>query len=51
LLVSYEKSEQSTDVINKADILLQELSQLKLSKDELERLKKMQKKYQQIAGI
>ena len=51
LIVSYEVSTQSNTQLKIAKSLLLELSQLKLNDRELERLKKMQKKYQQVAGI
>lgn len=51
LLVSYDQDNQSLGDLYKAKVLLLELTQLNLNNNEQERLKKMQKKYQRIAGI
>ena len=51
LIVSYEEENLVISYLDNAKVLLMELSQLKLNNEELERLKKMQKKYQQVAGI
>ncbi len=51
LLVSKEKEEESIEDLDKAKRLLLELARLELGSKELERLKKMQKKYQRVAGI
>lgn len=50
-LVSYEESDKSTDELSCAKRLLIELSHMKLTNEEIERVKKMQKKYQLVAGI
>lgn len=51
LLVAYEQDNRTIEGLNKAKALLHELTQQDLNNNELERLKKMQKKYQLIAGI
>jgi len=51
LLVSKEKEEETIEDLDKAKKLLLELARLELRNNDLERLKKMQKKYQRIAGI
>ena len=51
LLVPKEKNKESINDLHKAKKLLLELARLELGGKELERLKKMQKKYQQVAGI
>jgi len=51
LLVSKEKEVESVEDLEKAKKLLLELAKLELGSNELERLKKMQKKYQRVAGI
>jgi len=51
LLVSKEKEEESIEDLDKAKRLLLELARLELGSKELERLKKMQKKYQRVARI
>jgi len=50
-LVSYEEGLFKGSPLNKAKDLLDELSNDTLNKAESDRLKKMQKKYQQVAGI
>jgi len=50
-LVSYEKNRQTISELHKAKNLLLEVTKLDLNLNELERLKKIQKKYQQIASI
>jgi DNA-binding response OmpR family regulator len=51
LLVSYEKGRQSITELHKTKNLLLEMTKLDLTMNEQERLKKMQKKYQKVAGI
>jgi len=51
LIVSFQNSKLSIDDLNKAKILLLDLAQSNLSDNEQERLKKIQKKYQRVAGI
>jgi DNA-binding response OmpR family regulator len=51
LLAAYDQDNQTVKGLNKAKALLLELTRLDLNNNELERLKKMQKKYQLIAGI
>ena len=51
LLVSYEKNRQEISELHKAKNLLLEVAKLDLHLNELVKLKKMQKKYQQVAGI
>ena len=51
LLVSYDQDKQSEEDLHKAKILLMELTRLDLSNNELERLKKMQKKYLSLIHI
>ncbi len=51
LLVAYEEHSQRNSDLSNAKVLLVEVSNYKLTSDETNRLKKMQKKYQQIAGI
>ncbi|PKI16299.1 response regulator [Colwellia sp. 12G3] len=51
LLVSYDKDKEPVTNLHKAKNILLEISKLDLTMNELERLKKMQKKYQQAAGI
>jgi DNA-binding response OmpR family regulator/Tfp pilus assembly protein PilF len=51
LLVSYIEGESNGVELERARVLLDKLNNMSLSHMEFERLKKMQKKYQQIAGI
>ncbi|TYK64177.1 response regulator [Colwellia echini] len=51
LLVSYEKLKPTTEELAKANKLIVEISALHLNNNEEGKLKKMQKKYQRIAGI
>ncbi|KGJ88576.1 response regulator [Colwellia psychrerythraea] len=51
LLVSFESNKTLVSNFQRAKILLLEMTHVRLNNNELERLKKMQKKYQQIAGI
>ncbi|HCM48839.1 MAG TPA: response regulator [Colwellia sp.] len=51
LLVSYEQDRHPIKDLHNAKNLLLRVTKLDLTMNELERLKKMQKKYQQVAGI
>jgi tetratricopeptide (TPR) repeat protein len=51
ILVSYEEGAKRVNTLPKVKKLLSEVKDLPLTSDELKRLKKMQKKYQLIAGI
>jgi tetratricopeptide (TPR) repeat protein len=51
LLVSFDEGERKVTELTRAKSLLAQLKDFSVTNAELERLKKMQKKYQQVAGI